>query len=531
MEVRNLRVVWLAIIAATVLAGCQSEATESAGQVSAEGPSNTAPTIGGNPSATATVGSSWQFQPSARDSDDDVLTFTATGLPGWLSLNAQTGLVSGMPTIGDVGATPAIRISVADGERSASLTAFSINVAAPATAAAPTAEPPAHTEPPPPTEPLPTPLPPPPPANAAPIISGSPASSVQATTAYAFTPAATDVETPSLLTFSIANKPIWASFSVATGALAGTPAAGQAGTYAGIFISVSDGSLSASLPAFSITVTAAPNRAPTISGAPAASVTAGAAYSFRPTSSDPDGQPLSFSIVNKPAWANFSTSTGRLTGTPQDAHVGTTSGIVISVSDGTLSASLAPFNLRVDARPNESPQIAGTPQTSVDVGSAYRFAPTASDPDGDALTWSIAGKPGPAVFSTVTGELTWTPSAAGIWQGIAITVTDSRGASASLPAFTITVAPVVPTGSAALSWTAPAQYTDGSPMPIGELDAYRIYHGTSAASLARVAEVDSGTTTFNVSQLTAGTHYFAVTAVSITGIESNPSEVGSKTIQ
>jgi hypothetical protein len=303
------------------------------------------------------------------------------------------------------------------------------------------------------------------------------------------------------------------------------------GTTSAIVITVSDGALSAALPAFSITVAAAPNRAPTISGSPVASVTAGTAYSFTPTGSDPDGQTLTYSIANRPAWASFSTSTGRLSGTPGDAHVGTASAIVISVSDGVLSAALPPFSIRVDARPNQPPVISGTPSTAVTVGSAYSFAPVASDPNGDAITWSIAGKPGPAVFSTVTGELTWTPSAAGTWQGIVITVTDSRGASASLAAFTITVAPAAQTGTAALSWMAPAQYTDGSPLPVGELDAYRIYHGTSAAALARVAEVDSATTAFNVTDLDAGTHYFAVTAVSGTGMESSLSQVGSKTIQ
>jgi hypothetical protein len=161
---------------------------------------------------------------------------------------------------------------------------------------------------------------------------------------------------------------------------------------------------------------------------------------------------------------------------------------------------------------------------------AYSFAPTASDPDGDALTWSISGKPGPAMFNVSTGQLTWTPSTAGTWNNIVITVTDSRGASASLPAFSITVNPAAPTGTAALSWQAPTQYTDGTALPGNELDAYRIYGGTSAGSLSPIAEVDSGTMDFTVQALPSGTHYFAVTAVSVSGVESAMSGVGSKTI-
>jgi hypothetical protein len=83
---------------------------------------------------------------------------------------------------------------------------------------------------------------------------------------------------------------------------------------------------------------------------------------------------------------------------------------------------------------------------------------------------------------------------------------------------------------ATLTWQAPTQYTDGSTLPGGELDAYRIYQGTSAGSLNRVAEVDGGTMMFTVQPLSSGTHYFAVTAVSASGTESALSAVGSKTI-
>jgi hypothetical protein len=196
--------------------------------------------------------------------------------------------------------------------------------------------------------------------------------------------------------------------------------------------------------------------------------------------------------------------------------------------EATPSVAQAP----AEGPPNSAPAITGAPAASITAGTAYSFMPTASDPDGQALSYSIANKPAWASFSTTTGRLTGTPADAhvGTTPGIVITVTDSAGASAALPAFSITVAPAAFTGTAALTWMAPAQYTDGSPMPIGELDAYRVYRGTSAASLARIAEVDSATTAFNVSNLTAGTHYFAVTAVSINGLESSLSQVGSKTI-
>ena len=72
-------------------------------------------------------------------------------------------------------------------------------------------------------------------------------------------------------------------------------------------------------------------------------------YSFAPSATDPDGDPLTFSISNLPAWASFDSATGSLTGTPGVARVGTTLDVTISVSDGTASASSPPFDLEVQA--------------------------------------------------------------------------------------------------------------------------------------------------------------------------------------
>ena len=91
----------------------------------------------------------------------------------------------------------------------------------------------------------------------------------------------------------------------------------------------------------------AANRAPVISGSPATSVIAGNTYLFRPTASDPDGDSLRFSIVNRPAWATFSTSTGRLRGTPGASYVGRYSDIRIRVSDGVTRVSLPAFAIDV----------------------------------------------------------------------------------------------------------------------------------------------------------------------------------------
>jgi hypothetical protein len=368
-----------------------------------------------------------------------------------------------------------------------------------------------------------------PPANRPPTISGTPSGSVPVGTLYSFTPTASDPDGNGL-TFSIQNRPTWATFNTTTGRLSGTPTSANVGGYSNIVISVSDGSASAQLPAFALNVTTPTgNRPPVISGTPPTSVTQGTAYSFQPTASDPDGNALTFSITNSPSWATFSTTTGRLQGTPTAANVGTYSNISIRVTDGQASAQLPAFAVVVSGTSNRAPVISGTPATSVTVGTAYSFQPTASDPDGNTLTFSITNAPSWATFSTTTGRLQGTPTAAnvGTYSNISIRVTDGQ-TTASLASFAITVVAST-NGSATLSWTPPTTNTNGSSLT--NLAGYRVYWGNSPSSLSQSVTVNNpGLSSYVVGNLVSGTWYFGVAAVSSTGAESAMSNVGSKTV-
>lgn len=107
----------------------------------------------------------------------------------------------------------------------------------------------------------------------------------------------------------------------------------------------------------------ASNSAPKISGTPLTLIYEEDVYSFEPQAADPDGDTLSFSIENRPSWATFDASTGRLSGTPGAADVGTHRGIRISVSDGELEASLSAFDLRVEAVSHGSFTLSWLPPT------------------------------------------------------------------------------------------------------------------------------------------------------------------------
>lgn len=200
--------------------------------------------------------------------------------------------------------------------------------------------------------------------NIAPTISGTPLNSVAAAATYSFQPTAYDANGDAL-TFSIANKPVWATFSSATGLLTGTPSSSQAGTYGSISIKVSDGKWSATLSSFSITVTTpvTTSSPPVITGSPAVSAQAGQPYSFRASATDPDGNPLEFSIQNQPGWATFDTSTGTLYGTPAETDVGNYTSILISVSDGTSTSSLPAFTITVALPVTRTATLNWTPPT------------------------------------------------------------------------------------------------------------------------------------------------------------------------
>jgi Putative Ig domain len=462
--------------------------------------SNLPPTISGSPSLDAIVGQTYDFTPQAQDPEGRALVFSIFGLPQWAKFDRYTGRLSGVPGTANVGTSARIIIAVSDRRGMAYLPEFRITVRSA------TPEPTA-------------------PTNAVPQISGTPAGTATVGVAYTFQPGGSDADGDAI-TFGITNKPAWATFNASTGLLTGTPT--TAGTHSAISISASDGKATTTLPAFSIVVgtSATQNTAPTISGTPTTVVAAGATYAFQPVASDADGNPLGFSIANKPSWASFNTTTGRLSGTPTTAV--THAGITISVSDGTATASLPSFTLTVSAPANRAPVISGSPPASVNVAGTYAFTPVASDADGNALTFTIANKPVWATFNSANGQLGGTPTSAnvGTFSGISITVSDGV-ASATLGPFAITVNQLS-LGSATLSWVPPTQNTDGSTLT--NLSGYRIYYGTSASTMTQsISITNASVSTYLVGNLSPATWYFAVKAIA-NGVESDFSNMASKVI-
>jgi len=279
------------------------------------------------------------------------------------------------------------------------------------------------------------------------------------------------------------------------------------------------------------------NRVPTISGTPPSSVVAGQLYSFTPTAADADGDALTFSIQNKPSWANFSTATGALTGTPTVAN-STYSNIRITVSDGKSSASTNAFSITVTAAP--SPPSGPTLTFSATPGGTYAALAGATVSGSINVRLSDCTT-GPWTFSvdgaTVNTERLC-PYALVDDNVLYDTRTLSNGThtiravgpSTVTATFTVSNGSAPLTGSAMLNWRAPTQNTDGSTLI--DLAGFRILYGSSPGALTRSIDIaNPGVGTYVVQNLTSGQWYFTVRGYNASGIESGNSNVGSKTIQ
>jgi hypothetical protein len=91
-------------------------------------------------------------------------------------------------------------------------------------------------------------------------------------------------------------------------------------------------------------------------------------------------------------------------------------------------------------------------------------------------------------------------------------------------------ATTTPADAADVSWSAPTQRTDGTPLT--NLAGFRVYYGLDAANLDRAVDVaDAALTSARVAALEPGTWYFAVTAVDADGVESAPAGPVSKVVR
>jgi hypothetical protein len=165
------------------------------------------------------------------------------------------------------------------------------------------------------------------------------------------------------------------------------------------------------------------------------------------------------------------------------------------------------------------------------VGQYWSYQPSISNPDGASMTVTASNLPDWITLNQSTGQLSGTPGDGDVrtWTNIQLTVSIGQEATL-LPAFSvIVVAQGAATGSATVTWSAPTQRVDGS--PIGELAGYRVLYGKSSRNYEHSVELNTaGINRYVLEGLGSGTWYFAVQAITSDGLTSAPSREVSKTI-
>jgi MYXO-CTERM domain-containing protein len=212
------------------------------------------------------------------------------------------------------------------------------------------------------------------------------------------------------LTFSIVSQPQHGKVKLndaSTGAYTYTPKAGYAGSDSFSF-KANDGHLDSNTATVNITVS---NTAPVAKdGTLATDENKAASGTLK--ASDPDGDALTFSIVKQPQHGKVTlddASKGAYTYTPAKDYAGKDS-FSFKANDGTADSNTAKVSITVKS--TNKPPVASDGTLTTDAGKAASGTLKASDPDGDALTFSIVSQPkhGQVTLDNAsTGAYTYTP--------------------------------------------------------------------------------------------------------------------------
>jgi hypothetical protein len=159
---------------------------------------------------------------------------------------------------------------------------------------------------------------------------------------------------------------------------------------------------------------------------------------FVVAATDADGDGLTYSAGGLPSGATFNTATRTFTWTPTNAQSGTY-WVTFGVTDGQVSVSET-ICITVQQTVNHAPVLGAIGNKNVNEGQTLTFTVSATDSDGDSLTYSASNLPSGASF--VGQTFTWVPTyeQAGSYS---VTFTVSDGQSTDSEQITIAVANVV----------------------------------------------------------------------------------------
>jgi hypothetical protein len=242
----------------------------------------------------------------------------------------------------------------------------------------------------------------PPPANQAPVAASQTASTAEDRT-VAIALAASDADGDPL-SCRITSGPAMGTLSGNAPNLTYTPAADVNGTDSFTFV-VNDGKTDSNTATVSITI-APVNDAP-VAAAQLVSTLEDKAVGILLSASDKDGDPLNCRIVSGPAKGTLSGTAPNLTYTPKADANGSDS-FSFLVNDGKADSNTATVSITINPV-NDAP-VAAAQVISTASDKPVTLVLSASDKDGDPLTYSIASSPIMGTLAGTAPNLTYTPN-------------------------------------------------------------------------------------------------------------------------
>src|SRR5205823_5272119 len=223
-------------------------------------------------------------------------------------------------------------------------------------------------------------------------------------TAKAIVLTATDVDGDAL-TYAMVVAPAHGALSGTAPTVTYTPAANYNGPDSFTF-KANDGTLNSNVATVTLTVTPV-NDAP-VATAQSVTTNQDTAKAMTLTATDVDGDTLTDAVVTAPTHGTLSGVAPNLTYTPAANYNGADS-FTFKANDGTVDSSAATVSLTVTAVNDAPVANAQTVTTAEDTAKAIVL--TATDVDGDPLTYAIVAAPTHGALSGVAPTVTYTPAA------------------------------------------------------------------------------------------------------------------------
>lgn len=173
------------------------------------------------------------------------------------------------------------------------------------------------------------------------------------------------------------------------------------------------------------------NRPPMVLSTPSTYTAVGQPYYYAVAATDPDADPISFSLVDAPDEMSIDPGSGVIRWMPQASQLGTQQ-VTVRVEEGRGGWAVQSYAIDVDSEANRAPVITSSAPYPTSVGSSYQYAVTSLDPDGDSIRFSLTAGPDSMTIDADTGLLQWMPAAEHLGiHAVTVTASDSRGAMSS----------------------------------------------------------------------------------------------------